>query len=122
MANLTEVTKDNFNDVVTDNEFVVLDFWAAWCGPCRAFAPVFEAASGEKGNEGVAFGKIDTEAQPELAATFNIMSIPTLMIIRDKTIVYAQPGALNKEQFADLLDKAKELDMDKVRQEAEQAT
>lgn len=121
MAKVKEVTKDNFNELITNNDFVVLDFWAAWCGPCRVFAPVFEAAAEEEGNEKLVFGKVDTEAQPELAATFNIMSIPTLMIIRDKTIIYAQPGALNKQQLSDLLTKAKELDMAKIRQEAEQA-
>ncbi|MFW5420778.1 thioredoxin [Nocardiopsis sp. CNT-189] len=113
----TELTKDNFNETLTDNEFVLIDFWASWCGPCRQFAPVFEKASEE--NPDLVFAKVDTEAQQELAASFDIRSIPTLMVVRDKTVVYAQPGALPKESLDDLIKQARELDMDEVRKEIE---
>ncbi|WP_017595215.1 thioredoxin [Nocardiopsis potens] len=112
-----ELTKDNFNETLTDNEFVLIDFWASWCGPCRQFAPVFEKASEE--NPDLVFAKVDTEAQQELAASFDIRSIPTLMVVRDKTVVYAQPGALPKESLDDLIGQARELDMDEVRKEIE---
>ncbi|MFD0774497.1 thioredoxin [Streptomonospora algeriensis] len=112
-----ELTKDNFNETLTENEFVLIDFWASWCGPCKQFAPVYEEAS-EKHND-LVFAKVDTEAQQELAASFDIQSIPTLMVVRDKTVIYAQPGALPKESLEDLIRQARDLDMDEVRKEIE---
>ncbi len=120
MATIT-LTKDNFEQVVTDNPFVVIDFWAPWCGPCRGFAPVFEAASEQHSD--VVFGKLNTEEEQELGATFNIRSIPTLMIFREKVIIFSQPGALPGKQFEELIGKARELDMAQVHKEiAEQKT
>ncbi|MHC5907416.1 thioredoxin [Streptomyces sp. S6] len=108
-----ELTKENFDKTVTENEFVLIDFWAAWCGPCRSFAPVFERAA--EANPDLVFGKIDTEAQPELAAAFGIQSIPTLMIVRDQVAVFAQPGALPEAALTDVIGQARKLDMDEVR-------
>ncbi|MGW7074985.1 thioredoxin [Streptomyces sp. BA2] len=109
-----ELTKENFDQTVTDNEFVLIDFWAEWCGPCRSFAPVYEKAA--EANPDMVFGKVDTEAQPELAQAFGIQSIPTLMIVRDQVAVFAQPGALPGEALEDVIGQARKLDMDEVRQ------
>ena len=115
-----ELTKDNFDEVTTSNDIVLVDFWAAWCGPCRWFAPVFEQAAERHAD--IVFAKVDTEAQQELAGGFGIMSIPTLMIIRDKVVLYAQPGALPEPALEELIAKARAIDMDEVRRRlAEQA-
>jgi thioredoxin 1 len=108
-----ELTSENFDEVTSGNEMVLVDFWAAWCGPCRWFAPVFERAAERHAD--IVFGKVDTEAQQELAATFGIMSIPTLMVIRDNVVLYAQPGALPEAALEDLIGKARALDMEDVR-------
>ncbi len=116
-----ELTSKNFESTITDNDIVLLDFWASWCGPCRQFAPVFEAMSEQ--HEDIVFAKVNTEAERELAAQFQIRSIPTLMVFREQIIVYAQPGALPPAGLASIVDKVKELDMDDVRRQiAEQDT
>jgi thioredoxin 1 len=115
MSSTVELTKENFDQTVTENDFVLIDFWASWCGPCRQFAPVYEKAAEE--NPDLVFAKVDTEAEPELAAAFNIQSIPTLMIVRDRVAVYAQPGALPEAALTDLIGQARRLDMDEVRRE-----
>lgn len=110
-----ELNEENFEDTILSNDFVVLDFWAPWCGPCRGFAPVFEATS-EK-HPDIVFAKINTEEQQALAAHFQIRSIPTLMIFREKVIIYSQAGALPAGAFDELLNKARELDMARVHEE-----
>jgi thioredoxin 1 len=113
MSRTVELTKENFDQTVSENEFVLIDFWAQWCPPCRQFAPVYEKAAAD--NPDLVFAKVDTEAQPELAAAFEIQSIPTLMIIRDQVAVFAQPGALPAPVLEDLIGQARNLDMDEVR-------
>ncbi len=116
-----EVTEQNFKQIVTQGT-VLLDWWAAWCGPCRNFAPVYEEASSR--NPDITFGKIDTEAQQALAASFGIQSIPTIMVIRDGVMLFSQAGALPAASLDELIAKVREIDMDEVRRhivEAEEA-
>lgn len=107
------LTKDNFDQTIQDNDTVIVDFWAEWCGPCRSFAPVFEEASEQ--HDDIVFAKVDTDAEQELAMQFGIRSIPTLMVFRDQIILYSQPGALPGHVFQDLVGQVKEVDMDDVR-------
>jgi thioredoxin 1 len=111
-----ELTKDNFEETVTGSEIVLIDFWAAWCGPCRMFGPVYEKAAAR--HPDIVFGKVDTEAQPELAGAFQISSIPTLMAVRDRTVLYAQPGALPPQALEELIGKIRAVDMEDVRRQA----
>lgn len=109
------LTKENFSDTINDNDIVIINFWAEWCGPCKSFSPIYEEAS-EK-HEGIVFGKVNTEEEQELGASFQIRSIPTLMIFREKIILYSQPGMMAAPQLDELIGKVMELDMDKVRAE-----
>ena len=112
-----EINDKNFENNIKDNNIVLLDFWATWCAPCRSFAPVFEAASEQ--HTDIIFGKINTEEQEELAAQFQIRSIPTLMIFREEIIIFSQAGSLPAPALEDVIQKVKALDMDVVRKEIE---
>jgi thioredoxin 1 len=105
--------QDNFEDVISANDMVLVDFWASWCGPCQYFAPVFEKAAEQ--HPDIVFGKVDTEVEQQLAAAFGISSIPTLMVFRDQVLLYSQPGALPAPALAELIARVKEVDMDDVR-------
>lgn len=109
------VTKETFNETITENDTVIIDFWAEWCGPCRSFAPTFADAS-EK-HDDIVFAKVDTEDQQELAGALGIRSIPTLMVFRDQVLLYNEAGALPPPVFEDLIGQVKELDMDDVRRQ-----
>jgi len=111
----TALTKDTFEQAVTGNDTVIVDFWAPWCGPCRAFAPTYEATS-EK-YPGVVFAKVNTEDEPELAGHFDIRSIPTLMVFREKVLLLSQPGALPASALESIIKKVQELDMAEVHRE-----
>lgn len=108
-----ELTAANFDEVVSSADMVLIDFWASWCGPCRYFGPIYERVSNRY--DDTVFGKVDTEAEPELASAFGISSIPTLAIIRDNVVLYAQPGALPEAALEELIGKARAADMDDVR-------
>lgn len=109
-----ELTEQNFDDIAGSEGIVLVDFWAAWCGPCRMFAPVFERVSQK--HPDIVFGKVDTQAQQQLAAAFQISSIPTLMAVRDGVVLYAQPGALPEAALEDVIRRVRAVDMDDVRQ------
>lgn len=113
-----DLNKDNFDEIVGNNDFVIVDFWAPWCGPCKSFAPIYEKISGN--HEDVIFAKVNTEEEQELGAHFQIRSIPTLMIFREQIAVFAQPGMLPEPALEELVGKVRELDMDEVRKQIEE--
>lgn len=114
MATL-DLTQENFESTVLENDFVIIDFWAPWCGPCRAFAPVYDQVS--ENHPDIIFAKVNTEAEQAIAGSFQIRSIPTLMVFREKVIIYSQPGSLPASALEDLIVKVRELDMVQVHKE-----
>ncbi|WP_052667475.1 thioredoxin [Nitriliruptor alkaliphilus] len=110
-----DLTAETFPSTIDDHDIVLVDFWASWCGPCRTFGPIYEQVSA--GHDDIVFGKVDTEAEQQLAAEFNIRSIPTLAIIRDSVVVFSQPGVVPAEALEDLIGQVRSLDMDEVRRE-----
>ncbi|MCP4284292.1 MAG: thioredoxin [Gammaproteobacteria bacterium] len=115
---IVELNKDSFQETVSNNDFVIVDFWASWCGPCRSFAPTYEKVSED--HPDIVFAKVNTEEEKEIAQHFQIRSIPTLMIFREKVIIFSQPGALPEGGFRDLVQKAGELDMAAVHKQIEE--
>jgi len=115
---VVELNKESFQETVTNSDFVIVDFWAPWCGPCRSFAPTYEKVSEDHPN--IVFAKVNTEDEREIAQHFQIRSIPTLMIFREKVIIFNQPGAMPEGSFRELLQKAGELDMTEVHKQVEQ--
>ncbi len=113
-----DITKDNLQDTIANNEIVIIDFWAPWCGPCKSFAPIYDAVS-EK-HDDVVFAKVNTEDEQELAASFQIRSIPTLMIFRGQIAIFSQAGMLPESALEEVLGKTRELDMDQVRKEVQE--
>ena len=111
----TDLTQSNFEKTITDNDIVIIDFWAPWCAPCKNFGPIYETTS-EKYSD-VVFGKVNTEEEQGLAGSFQIRSIPTLMIFREQIVIFSQPGMMQGPQLEDIIGKVKELDMDMVREE-----
>ena len=114
---VTTLNTENLDSTITDNDIVVIDFWAEWCGPCQAFKPIFETAS--ENHDGVAFASVNTEEQPDLATMFQIRSIPTLVVFRDQVPIFGQPGMLPAESLDELIGKVKELDMEEVKAQVE---
>lgn len=114
----TEITTTNFESVVAKEGIVLIDWWAPWCGPCRAFGPIYERVASK--NTDITFGKINTEDQQALAAQFEIQSIPTLMVFRDRVLLFAQPGLLPEPALDDLIRQVRALDMNAVRKEMEE--
>jgi thioredoxin len=110
-----KITKETLQDIITDNEIVIIDFWAPWCGPCKSFSPIYEAVS--ERHDDVVFAKVNTEDEQELAASFQIRSIPTLMIFRDQIVIFSQAGMLPESGLEEVIGKTKALDMDQVRKE-----
>lgn len=112
---VVEVTKEDFKEVIANNPIVIIDFWAVWCGPCKRFAPIFESVAAKHSD--VKFIKINTDEQPELAASFEVRSIPTLAVIKEQQIIFVQPGAVNEDVLEQIVKRAKEINMSQVEQE-----
>lgn len=114
-----DITADTFEDVISKNDIVIVDFWAEWCGPCKSFAPIYDQVSDQDEYSNIVFGKIDTETEQELAGHFQIRSIPTLMIFREQVVLFSQPGMMNASQLAEVIGKVRDLDMKEVHAEIE---